>query len=372
MAPDGMKTKHVLLVGPIPPPIGGDTVSTLNVLSSRYWGERGFTLECINTSHGEHGVRVPQETLKPKDIVRGFRIFLDLVVKIRRADVIFLWANHRFVVTAGLPVIAWSRLLRRRVFVKPFGGHLGRTIGNTPPPFRAIVVWLLGKVSCVFPQTNALAAELVEGGYLPAQRVEVLPNFLPDARFAETRAPRRFTGRCVFFGQIKREKGVFDIIEALGGRDGVSCDFYGPVLERDRKEFLAAVSAHPNIEYRGPVQPGRVTRTAAAYDVLLLPTFHVSEGYPAVVLEAYAAGIPVIATRWLSVPDIVEDGVTGILIPVKSPAAIREAVERLRSDDRLYESMCRRARSFVQSFSETAVVGGILIPRVEREVLSVT
>ena len=168
----------------------------------------------------------------------------------------------------------------------------------------------------------------------------------------------------MFFGHIKREKGVFDIVEALGDKANSSCDFYGPVLERDREEFLAAIAARENLSYRGTVEPGLVSLVAAGYDALLLPTYHESEGYPAVILEAYAAGIPVIATDWLALPEIVEDGVRGILVPVRSPAKIRMAVRRLAADDSLYASMCASALAFAANFSEQAVIGGILVPRV--------
>jgi glycosyltransferase involved in cell wall biosynthesis len=62
----------------------------------------------------------------------------------------------------------------------------------------------------------------------------------------------------------------------------------------------------------------------------------------------------------------VEDGVHGILVPVRSPARIRKAVRRLAADDRLYASMCANALAFAEKFSEQAIVGGILVPRVAR------
>ncbi|HEY5133348.1 MAG TPA: hypothetical protein VII85_06660, partial [Candidatus Krumholzibacteriaceae bacterium] len=76
-----MSTKRVLLIGPFPPPIGGDTVLTLNVSRSRYWGERGITIDCIDTSAGDR-VRSLDETLTFGDLLRGMRIFSELAVKL--------------------------------------------------------------------------------------------------------------------------------------------------------------------------------------------------------------------------------------------------------------------------------------------------
>jgi glycosyltransferase involved in cell wall biosynthesis len=360
-----MKAKRALLIGPFPPPIGGDTVLTLNVSRSGYWLEDGIALECIDTSAGDR-VRVPDERLTPGDMLRGVRVFLEFVVKLPRCDAVLLWANNRFLVTAGLPVIAWSSLWRKPVFVKVFGAYLAGRIRRIPPPWRGLALHLLRRTACVFPETRFLARELVDEGWLPAERVLALPNFLTAESFGHARAPKPFSGRCVFFGQIKREKGVFDIIGALGGEANAICDFYGPVLDRDREAFLEAISGYRNLSYGGSVEPGLVSSVAAGYDVLLLPTYHESEGYPAVILEAYAAGIPVIATDWLSLPEIVENGTLGILVPIKSPGKIREALDRLAADPRLYESMCGNARVFAETYSERAVLNGILIPRVAR------
>jgi glycosyltransferase involved in cell wall biosynthesis len=107
-----------------------------------------------------------------------------------------------------------------------------------------------------------------------------------------------------------------------------------------------------------------VSRAAGEYVVLLLPTYHASVGYPAVVLEAYAAGIPVISTRWRSIPEIVIDGETGLLVSARAPSEILGALDALRSDPERYEAMARKASAFVRSFSEDEVVGRLLVPRV--------
>ena len=338
---------------------------TLNVSRSPHWRERGIEIVCVDTSPGDR-VRLPDEKLTAADLLRGARVFFEFIVRMPRCGAVMLWANSRFLVTEGLAIIVWSRLWGKPVFVKMFGAYLAARMRGIPRPWREFVVLMLGKTACVFAETRALARDLVGEGSLEEERVLVLPNFLAGGSSVPPRAPKPCSGKCVFFGQIKREKGVFDIVEAIGGEPSASCDFYGPVLDRDREAFLAAVAGRDNLSYRGSVEPGLVSLVAAGYDVLLLPTYHEAEGYPAVILEAYAAGIPVVATDWLSLPEIVKDGETGILVPVRSPVKIRKAVRRLATDERLYTSMCANARGFVESFSERAVIGDVLVPRVER------
>ncbi|HUV37498.1 MAG TPA: glycosyltransferase [Patescibacteria group bacterium] len=357
-----MRTWRALVIGPTPPPIGGDTISTQRLLASRYWKEFGIGPVHLNTSAGGP-VRIG-ERLGLRDILRGARILVHVFSRLSRIDVVLLWANSRFLCTIGVPIIAMGRLARRPVVVKIFGAFLAERLRTLRGPWRRVVIGALGNAAFVFPQTESMTDELVQELGLPRERVICLPNFLPDAALEGTHRGRRFGGKCIFIGQIKREKGVFDIMEALAGRRDFTCDLYGPVLDRDRAEFLEGIDGTPNIHYRGVAPPGDVQRIVGEYDLLLLPTYHIGEGYPAVILEAFAAGVPVVATGWKSIPDLVADGERGIIVPVRSPGAIREALQRIGRDEALYESMSRNAFEYARRYSERIVVRGILLERV--------
>ncbi len=367
MNSDPMRRIRGLLIGPFPPPIGGDTVLTNNLWKSRYWAEHGIVLDRVDTSP-RAGVRLPEERLTGRDLLRAGRVLAGVLEKLPRTDFVLLWSNSRFIVTLGLPVILACRAWRRPIFVKPFGGSLPGRIDRMPFVWQRAVLLILGRASLLFPETRLLDHELAVGLGLPRKRLLCLPNFLPDSAFCQPFSAKSFSGKCVFFGQVKREKGIFDIVDALAERPALSCDFYGPMLERDRVSFLARISESRNLKYRGALDPTRVSDAMRTYDVLLLPTYHVGEGYPAVILEAFAAGIPVVASRWRSLPELVEDGVRGLLIPPQSPHKIREALDRLSADAPLYESLSRNGYEFVRSFSEKAIVEDMLIARV-REII---
>ncbi len=360
-----MRTRRALVIGPTPPPIGGDTVSTRRLLASRYWDEIGIEPVHVNTSPGDR-VRVAGERLEVRDITRGLGIFMRVVSRLSRVDVVLLWANSRFLCTAGVPIMLAARLARRPVVVKFFGASLTGFVRGLPGPWRRIVLGALGNVQCVFPQTERLAGELAREFELDEERIVCLPNYLPDRALEGAYRDRRFTGRCVFIGQIKREKGVFEAIEALAGLKEFTCNFYGPVLERDREAFLGAVAGTSNVHYRGIAVPEDVYTIVGGYDLLLLPSYHMGEGYPAAILEAFSAGVPVVASDWKAIPDLVADGERGIIVPVRSPGAIRDALRRLENDSALYGTMSRNAFEYARGYSERAVVKGILLERVRR------
>jgi glycosyltransferase involved in cell wall biosynthesis len=82
-------------------------------------------------------------------------------------------------------------------------------------------------------------------------------------------------------------------------------------------------------------------------DVLVLPSH--TEGSPNVLLEAMAAGCPIVATRVGGVPETVTDGETALVIPAHDPAAMAEAMERLLTDRELGRRMGAKAREVAET-----------------------
>ena len=350
---------RILLVAPLPPPIGGDTVSSARLLESECWDRAGFEIECINTS-ADRGVKLVAVKRSWRDPLRALRILCRLLMRLPRTDILLLWANSSFICSLGIPVMITARIMRKPYLVKIFGAMLPERIDGQGHIRRKIVKGLLGKARYILPQTKMLEKELVTRTGLDPERIVQFPNFLPASSFAEGYEKKRFSGECVFIGQIKSEKGVFDIIEALRGRDDLSCDFFGPVVERDRKRFLNETEASRNCRYAGMLAKDKIMETLVRYDVLLLPTKHEGEGYPAVILEAFAAGIPVITTDWKSIPELVKDGKRGILIPADSPDRLSAALDLLSGNEMLYASLAANAHEYVGRFSEEIIVGELL------------
>ena len=81
----------------------------------------------------------------------------------------------------------------------------------------------------------------------------------------------------------------------------------------------------------------------AAADVFLLPSLF--EGTPLTLIQAMMSGLPVVTTATCGMKDVIQDGETGLLIPVRSPAAIEGAVSRLLVDRELRERVGRAARA---------------------------
>jgi glycosyltransferase involved in cell wall biosynthesis len=353
------ETVRILVVAPLPPPIGGDTITSKRLIESRYWESAGFEVACIDTSTGE-GVRTSETRRSWKDPLRAIRIMWQLAFRLPRADFVLLWANSSFIVSLGIPVMRLVGIFGRPYIVKPFGSMLADRIDEAGPWRRRSIVSLLNKAEHVLPETRMHADELTGRSGIDPERIVLFPNMIPDDLIPAERPERKFSGRCIYIGQVKAEKGIFDIIEALRDRKEFSCDFYGQILDRDNERFFREIDSCPSCRYMGTLQSEKIVETLGTYDVLLLPTYHQGEGYPAVILEAFAAGVPVITTEWKAIPELVKDGESGILIQPSSPGQITAALDLLGRDERLYESLAEKAHQYIRDFSEENLIGNRL------------
>ncbi len=164
-----------------------------------------------------------------------------------------------------------------------------------------------------------------------------------------------------FVGRLTRDKGVPELIEAfdelLKGDPELRLLMVGWFDDSEdalKDDLRAYIDAHPRI-----VRTGFVADTAPYYramDVMVLPTWR--EGFPNVVLEAAATGIPVITTLATGSRDAVLPEVTGLLIPPGYPEAITEAVRNLLDDPVRRRRMGIAARKWViQRFVNVRVLG---------------
>jgi glycosyltransferase involved in cell wall biosynthesis len=177
--------------------------------------------------------------------------------------------------------------------------------------------------------------KLVEGGLDP-ERVRVRHNFSWPMR-RRTGAGSTF----LVLGRLSPEKGIDTVLGAWNGHGRLVIAGDGP--ERARLTALAPAG----VEFLGAVKADAVPALLTNARALLLPS-RCYEGSPRAVVEALAAGVPVIASDIGGLPEHVEDGVNGLLVPPDDVDAWAEAIDRLRDDDvsmELGEGAYRRWRA---------------------------
>ncbi len=325
---------RVMIIGTLPPPVGGAGVSLQHLVN--LLGERGdVRVTMVNTS----GVRGRLLTAP----FRFAAIIWRMMQNAFRVDVVSLQS-----MPSGIPFIgpfAWlvARLGGRPFMIRMFGGE---SFLEGRGPGAVIMRWIVRRCDLYLAQTKQLVAEAQAAGL---RRVEWYATSRPMSDAAPATDSQKLCRKFVFLGHVKPLKGIEELIaagERLG--EGVSIDVYGPLMDGITEARFAGLT---RVRYRGTIPPGTGVRMLQDYDAMVFPTFWPGEGYPGVVIEAFAAGLPVIATRWRNIPEIVDE-TCGMLIEPRNVDALYEALQKLVQDDELFHRLrhgALRQRDFFDS-----------------------
>jgi glycosyltransferase involved in cell wall biosynthesis len=282
--------------------------------------------------------------------------------EVKHSDAVLIFANNLFAITLVPLLLLLAHWHHKPFYVKPIGGDLDLYLKTLRKPFRSFLLNILSSADGVLVQTRQLKADLALSGctntyYVPGCRLALQ---IPPAR---NRDPNVL--RLIFLSHIRRDKGALDLLEALRllvQEDGtnVACDFYGPIFEEDREEFLRQLEATVGAQYCGMAEVGTASRTIAAYDALVFPTYYIAEGHPGVIIEAMQARVPVITTQHRAIPELIIHGENGLVIPVRDSHALAEAIKTIALDHPLRERMGQANYDRGQEFRTDVVVPQML------------
>lgn len=208
----------------------------------------------------------------------------------------------------------------RQPFPHPFEYHAARK--------------LLGRVRQAVGVSAAVARTLT----LKADRVAVIYNGIdvPPLRPASQQDSRRL----LYVGRLSREKGCDVLLAAVAGLDLDDLIIIGGGPARAEFEALARGIRRPRIRFLGEQSAETVSATLQACLALVVPSRW--EGFGLVILEAMAAGCPVIAARTGGIPEVITDGDTGLLFPPGHVGALRACIETLATRQDLRDAFRRR------------------------------
>jgi glycosyltransferase involved in cell wall biosynthesis len=235
--------------------------------------------------------------------------------------------------------------------------------------------------SVVVPSPSVARAAADWAG-VPEEKIIVIPNAIDLADFADAVSaipaddPRPYP--ITFLGRLDPIKDVPTLIEAIAilqksdgsrtvlkpepatgsGQDGpalaVHLDIYGDGKDRSRiEQAIARTGLQKSVTLHGAIdRPQEVLKQSG---LLVLPSL--AEGFGLVLIEAMAAGVPVIATDVLGIRDVVRHAQTGLLVPPSDPTAMAAAVERIVLDRELRKNLVTAAQSELRErFSWDAVL----------------
>ncbi len=192
------------------------------------------------------------------------------------------------------------------------------------------------------------------------KEIEVIPNFVDPARFRRT-ALTMFGGsgdklvcHVSNFRPVKRVMDVVETFRRIQAKVPSRLLMIGDGPDRSRAEaFAREHGLRDRIVFLGNVP--NLEEVLGACDLFLLPS--TAESFGMAALEAMASEVPVIATRAGGLPEVVDEGLTGYLLPVGDVESMAERGIEILSDDELRKKMGRRGRELaVERFDEQKIV----------------
>ena len=213
------------------------------------------------------------------------------------------------------------------------------------------------KVDLIIAPSEFMRSKLLEGGF-PASQVVCMQNFAKDEVLSHARTDDDFTDYAhpylLFFGRLSHEKGIDVLVDAfLSVADRIPGWRLVIVGEgSERKAIEKRLETHPEggrVELVG-FQHGGALNAYVERASLAIASSRCRENMPFSIVEAFAAGTPVVGTRIGGIPELVSEGVTGFLADPDDQGSLAEAIQRgvsLCSDEGAYRVMQGRCRSYV-------------------------
>lgn len=310
----------------------------------------------------QEGVRCCNvEMLREISPLRDLRSLVALVKLFRRERPDIVHANTPKGALLGL-LAAWVARVPHRIY-NVNGLRFETTSGN----LRRLLIFM-EKIACacatkVIPQSNGVA-NVLRREHITRKPLQVILNgsgngvdlerFNPQNADIQAKAKvirGNFDGTAfVFVGRVVRDKGINELAEAF---NRLSSEFsnvrlhivgaYEDSLDPISEEARQIIDSNDRIITHGS-QPD-VRPFLAASNVFVLPSYR--EGFPNVVLEAGAMGLPVIVSDVNGAPDAITDGVNGRLIPKANTEALYKAMRQLHTDTTLRHQMASKAREMI-------------------------
>ncbi|MBI4271481.1 MAG: glycosyltransferase family 4 protein [Candidatus Rokubacteria bacterium] len=275
--------------------------------------------------------------------------YLPSLRQLQDADVVHVFsASYWSFVLAPVPAIFAARRLGKPVVLHY---HSGEADDHLARWGRVVHPWL-SRVDEIVVPSEYLRVVFARHGY----RARVIPNVVDTSCFRyRERAPlfpRLLSTRNLEpYYRVDNTLEAFALLKAQYPEATLTVAGYG--REEARLRRLAASLGVGGIRFAGRVEPGAMPDLCDRADVFVNSS--VLDNQPVSVLEAFAAGLPVVSTGAGDIAAMVRDGETGRLVPPDDPAAMAKAVAGLLEDSDRALRMARRARQEVERYTWSAV-----------------
>lgn len=336
-------------IGPLSPPTTGPGVKNKYLKSGLE--SKGIHLDWVNTLESRN------------------KSFFEVIYKLNKYDYFLLSVSSNGRMFLSPPIAIRVAMSPARSILLPAGGEFANELRKLPIGLQQFYLRVFGTFDAILPQTQQLVSELNPLFRKHDVLIRQLPNLRPMPDLPAPRDEghnRNDILKLIYVGRIKESKGIEIMIEAVRdlnrGYPTTQLDIFGSFLKNSQYKngFMKMVEDAENISFNGPLPNEKVILKMSEYDALLFPTYYEGEGFPGVIVEAFMAGVPVIATDWRYNNEIVAPNVNGLLCKPKSVQSLVEQIKWLYNHPSKLAEMKRNAREEATQYSVETVTNRLL------------
>lgn len=355
-------------MGKLPPPYIGPAVATQIILNSNLKDK----FELIHLDISDHR---DINTLGKWDFTNFYLVFkqyfnlIRLLIK-HKPGLVYIPVGQTTVSYCRDSVfILLSKLFGRKVLCHLRGGNFKKWYNSSNEMVKWWVRFVHRKVDGQIVLGNNLRH--LFNFLLPEEKIFVVPN---GGNYIFPSLPKREDNiQVLYLGNFISTKGIFDVLKAaaiINEREdmkniNIMFLFAGSWRDNEvKKEFERMLEEHSGLPVRvlGPVTGEEKCRVLASSDIFVFPTYFPPEGHPWVIVEAMAAGLPIISTDHGAIAESVIHNENGFIIEKRSPIQIAEKIQYLSDHPEIRKRMGNKSRQFyLANFTEEKMVERLMI-----------
>lgn len=343
----------LLVVGPLPPPLGG--VQLIIDMQLRSGLAREFDVHRVDTSKRELRWAVENPTWKtPLYFLRDFSRLIRTLVRVR-PDAALVHATSSASILRDWMFMAAARFFGAKVVCHYHGTLHARFPSGETRIGRAVGRFLMSAAHRVIVLSPTYQREM--GKAWKRNDLVWVPNVADVALFRNTPAGApapwlAFGERAVLFvGRLSAPKGIYDLFDAIPRvveRHPEARFVLVGVAESEAMEPVVRAEAErrgiaARLTFLGSLEGRDKAAAFLSSEMIVVPSW--TEAFPLVIPEAMAAGLPVIATAVGAIPDFVKEGEDGFLVAPRNPPELADRVCRLLEDESLRRRISERVRA---------------------------
>lgn len=290
-----------------------------------------------------------------------FKLFLKSILAVLNCKNVLFFTDQ-----GGIKVFPWL-LTISNIFGKCKIHYV--VIGGWLPEFmkkHGILRFFTKKLDYIYVETSTMKKSLDEQGF---GNVYIVPNCkeLDILERQELVYNECEPFRLCTFSRVMREKGIEDAAKAVTkinekyGKIIYTLDIYGQVDPEQTEWFEELKKNFPEyIQYKGCAPFDKSVEILKNYFALLFPTYYESEGFAGTLLDAFASGLPVIASNWKYNSEIVKEGTTGTLYNLEEDDGLFEKLNYLYKNTDVREKMRINCLQEAEKYTPKNVISRII------------